>query len=314
MDQNKVCSFCPRHCAAGRSDSDPGRSFCRSPLLPRVARAGLHHWEEPILSGSRGAGAVFFSGCNLHCVFCQNHEISTGGQGTQLSVARLRQIYRELEAQGAHNLDLVTPTHFLDAVLESLDPAPSVPVVWNSNGYESVDSLKRLEGRVQIFLPDFKYGTEAPAVRYSAAPGYFETAKAAVLEMFRQTGPYEIGEDGLLKRGVLIRHLVLPGQQESTENVLRWIAGTFRPGEVLVSLMRQYLPCGLVSPENYPELNRRLNRGEYLHAEHLLFQLGIEDGFLQDASSARKEFIPLFDGTGVGLEPVGVEEPLGRRE
>ncbi len=281
----------------GNGATLPG--FCASPQLPVIARAGLHFWEEPVISGTRGSGTVFFAGCNLRCAFCQNYEISALHRGSVVSIARLKEIYRELIAQGAHNINLVTPTHYLRAILASLDEAPDVPVVYNSNGYESVESLKLLAGKVQIFLPDLKYCDDALAIRYSQAPHYFETATRAIDEMFRQTGPCEIGNDGLLKRGVVIRHLVLPGHLADSMKIIHYIKEHFHKGDVLFSLMRQYLPCGRILQGEFPELNRKLNFREIKRIENALFDSGIEDGFLQDGRAADAKFIPSFDGTGV---------------
>lgn len=297
------CFECPRQCGARRpqsaSDGAPLPGVCGSPRNPVVARAGLHHWEEPVISGSRGSGTVFFSSCNLHCVFCQNYGISTLRQGSEISVDRLREIYRELIAQGAHNINLVTPGHFSEAILASLEPALPVPVVYNTNGYDSVATLRRFEGKIAIYLPDLKYADNELGKRYSGVPDYFETATAAIREMYRQTGPYRIGEDGILQRGVVIRHLVLPGCIADSLRVLRWVEENFAPGEVLFSLMRQYLPCGRVSDTEFPELNRKVRAAEYRRVEDALFRSRIEDGFLQDAQAASQEFIPAFDGTGV---------------
>ncbi|MBQ9501336.1 MAG: 4Fe-4S cluster-binding domain-containing protein [Lentisphaeria bacterium] len=297
-----VCELCPRRCGVVRPETltqerPPG--VCASPLQPVVARAALHFWEEPVISGTRGSGAVFFGGCNLHCVFCQNHGISTRSAGKQITAERLRQIYFELIAQGAHNIDLVTPTHFTEAILTSLAEPLPVPVVWNSNAYERVETLRRLAGKVQIYLPDLKYADDRPAARYSSAPDYFETARAAILEMFSQTGPFRMGDDGLLRSGVVIRHLILPGCIENSKRVIDFVAETFKPGTVLFSLMRQYLPCGKVSPEAFPELDRRITEEEYHEVEQYLFDSPVEDGFVQEADSAAEEFIPVFDGSGV---------------
>jgi len=289
------CLNCARKCGI---DRDHATGFCGMNALPVVARAGLHRWEEPCVSGTNGSGAVFFSGCNLKCVFCQNYGISSENRGKVITVQRLREIYQELIAQGAHNINLVTPTHFSDAVLQSLTPALPVPVVYNTNGYESVENLRRFEGKVQIYLPDVKYSDDALAVRYSRAPDYFRTAKESVLEMFRQTGPYSLNEaTGLLERGVIIRHLLLPGQLENTMRVIDWVAETFRPGDVMFSLMRQYIPHGRAA--DYPELNRKVAEEEYQAVEDYLFSTDIEDGFVQEDESASEEFIPAFDGTGV---------------
>ena len=290
-----ICNFCARRCGIDRSQH---AGFCGMTEKIRIARAGLHFWEEPCISGEKGSGTVFFSGCNLRCVYCQNYEISTGGSGQEITLPRLKEIYSELIAQGAHNINLVTPTHYTDAVLASLEEPLPVPVVYNTNGYEDVENLKRLEGKVQIYLPDLKYSDDSLAVRYSNAPGYFAAATRAIREMFRQTGRYRIDEEtGLMERGIIIRHLLLPGQVENTKRVIDWVAETFEPGDVLFSLMRQYIPHG--KAEDYPELNRKVTDEEYQTVEDHLFDSGIEDGFVQDEDSASKDFIPSFDGTGV---------------
>ena len=290
-----VCRQCPRSCGAYRSDSS-GAGYCGEGLLPRIARAAPHFWEEPPVSGERGSGAVFFSGCALRCVYCQNSAISEGHAGRIVSVQRLRQIYSELIAQGVHNINLVTASHFIGAVAESLKERLPVPVVWNSSGYESVDTLRRLEGKVDVYLPDMKYALAETAARYSAAPDYPETAKAAILEMYRQRGDYVI-EDGLIKNGVIIRHLVLPGNLENTFKVIDWVAGTFVPGQVLFSLMSQYTPAGRSGM--FPEIDRRLTPEEYNAAMDYMESAGIEDGFFQELSSAKEEYTPDFDLTGV---------------
>lgn len=290
-----ICNFCARRCGIDRSQH---AGFCGMTEKIRIARAGLHFWEEPCISGKKGSGTVFFSGCNLRCVYCQNYEISTGGSGQEITLPRLKEIYSELIAQGAHNINLVTPTHYTDAVLASLEEPLPVPVVYNTNGYEDVENLKRLEGKVQIYLPDLKYSDDSLAIRYSNAPGYFAAATRAIREMFRQTGRYRIDEEtGLMERGIIIRHLLLPGQVENTKRVIDWVAETFEPGDVLFSLMRQYIPHG--KAEDYPELNRKVTDEEYQTVEDHLFDSGIEDGFVQDEDSASKDFIPSFDGTGV---------------
>ncbi len=264
--------------------------------MPVVARAALHYWEEPPISGSSGSGAVFFSGCNMQCVYCQNREISRGGKGKEVTVDRLREIYGELIAQGAHNINLVTGSHFVRPIVQSLSPALPVPVVWNCGGYERLESLRLLDGKVQIYLPDLKYADNALAVKYSSAPGYFETATAAVREMFRQVGPYKTDEDGMLKSGVVLRHLLLPGCLDNTKKVIDWVSSNFAPGDILFSFMSQYTPNGACSAD---ELGRRLTQEEYDEAADYLFAAGIEDGFMQELSSAKEEYVPPFDLTGV---------------
>ena len=288
-----ICDLCPRRCHAERT-AERGEGFCAMPAGPVVARAALHHWEEPVISGTRGSGTVFFSGCTLRCVFCQNHDISAKGFGRPVTVERLRQIFRELVDQGAHNINLVTPTHFAPWILEALEEDPAVPVVWNTGGYERVETLRALEGKVDIYLPDLKYADSALSAELSAAPDYFDAATAAITEMFRQTGPVVV-EDGLMKRGVVIRHLVLPGHLENTRRCIDWVARTFRPGEVLFSLMSQYTP----QPGAEGLLARHVTRGEYRAAVEYMENCGITEGFCQERTSAREEYTPPFDLTGV---------------
>lgn len=289
-----ICTLCPRRCGAERTETTGG-GICGMPSLPVVARAALHHWEEPCISGTRGAGTVFFSGCNLGCVFCQNEPISHGNFGAPVTIERLRQIFRELKEQGAHNIDLVTPTHFAPAIAEALAEEPGLPVVWNSGGYERVETLRLLEGKVQVYLPDMKYALREPAGAYSRAPDYFEAASAAIREMFRQTGPCEWDEEGLLRRGVLIRHLMLPGELENTRRVIDWVAESFRPGEVLFSLMNQYTPM----PNAEGLLSRRVTGAEYRAAKAYMENCGITAGYTQDGASAESRYTPDFSLQGV---------------
>ncbi len=289
-----ICRLCPRACGALRTQS-AGAGTCRMPALPVVARSALHRWEEPPISGERGAGAVFFSGCSLGCVFCQNELISHRGFGKPVSISRLREIFERLIAQGAHNIDLVNPTHYAHCIFKVLARPLPVPVVWNSGGYDRVDTLRALEGRIDVYLPDLKYCTPELASRYSAAPDYPQRAQAAVLEMFRQTGPCVL-ENGLLKRGVLIRHLILPGRLAEAKRVMDWVSEQFSPGQVLFSLMGQYTPWGRAA--DYPELNRTLRPSELRAAQAYMRDLGLE-GFTQDAGAAQAVYIPPFDLTGI---------------
>lgn len=288
-----LCNSCPRQCGVLRGET--GRGFCRMGADAVVARAAPHFDEEPVVSGTNGSGAVFFSGCSLRCVFCQNRPISHGGFGRCVPVEGLREIYRSLVAQGVHNINLVNPTHFLEPILASLDKSPGVPVVWNSGGYERRESIRRLEGRVQVYLPDLKYRDVATAGRYSGAPDYFAFASAAIREMLFQTGPVEIGPDGLIRRGVIVRHLVLPGRAEESMRVLDWI-GENLPG-AWVSLMAQYMPMGEV--QGLDELDRRLFPREYRRVVAHMRKIGLTDGFLQELGSAEEKYIPEFDLTGV---------------
>lgn len=288
-----ICTLCPRRCGAERT-AEAGGGFCRMPGGLRVARAMLHHWEEPPISGQNGAGTVFFSGCTLGCVYCQNGDISAGGFGKDISTARLREIFQELIAQGAHNIELVTPTHFLPWILPALTPRLPVPVVYNCGGYERVETLRALEGLVDVYLPDLKYADGALAAELSGAADYFPVACEAIREMFRQVGPCVL-EDGLLTRGVVIRHLVLPGYLDNTRRVLDWIAETFAPGDVLVSLMSQYTPTANMTGR----LARRVTAAEYRAAADYMRNCGITDGFVQERTSAEEAYTPAFDGQGV---------------
>ena len=288
-----ICTLCPRRCGAERT-AEAGGGFCRMPGGLRVARAMLHHWEEPPISGQNGAGTVFFSGCTLGCVYCQNGDISAGGFGKDISAARLREIFEELIEQGAHNIELVTPTHFLPWILPALTPRLPVPVVYNCGGYERVETLRALEGLVDVYLPDLKYADEALAAELSGAADYFPVACEAIREMFRQVGPYVL-EDGLLTRGVVIRHLVLPGYLDNTRWALDWIAETFAPGDVLVSLMSQYTPTANMTGR----LARRVTAAEYRAAADYMRNCGITDGFVQERTSAEEAYTPAFDGEGV---------------
>lgn len=290
-----ICRLCPRNCGALRTSTE-GQGLCRMPETPLLARAALHHWEEPPISGTRGSGTIFFTGCSLGCVFCQNGDISQKNFGKPVTEERLWDICQELIAQGAHNINFVTPTHYAHVLASLLERPLPVPVVYNCGGYEKVDTLRSLEGKVQIYLPDLKYLDPSAARRYSGAPDYPEVAAAAIQEMVRQTGPCQFDENGLLTRGVIIRHLILPGQVQGAKAVMDWVAETFPPHAVLFSLMSQYTPWGDLS--RVPEVNRRLRRGEMRAAQEYMSALGL-DGFTQERTSAKEEYTPPFDLTGI---------------
>ncbi len=292
-----LCRDCPRRCGAVRTASQPG-GVCNSPLLPRVVRAAPHYGEEPCISGSKGAGTIFFSGCSLRCVYCQNHEISRRSVGRTLSVAELRSLMLHLRDSGVHNIELVTPSHFTRSIAEALSGLElGIPVVWNSSGYESVETLRLLDGLVQVYMPDLKYLCAETAKRYSAAGDYPETASAAIEEMFRQRGPFRLNEEGLLQSGVLIRHLILPGHIPESMDVIDFVADTFPPGSVLFSLMSQFTPMpGLTQ---YPELCRPVSQDENVNLIHYMYSRQLQDGFWQELSSVGEESIPIFDGTGL---------------
>lgn len=296
MDRSayECCTLCPRRCGVDRTAGQ--RGFCGMGAELRAARAALHFWEEPVISGEGGAGAVFFSGCTMRCKYCQNYEISRDGFGLPLTSAQLRGIFERLIEEGAQSIDLVTPTHFLPDILPALTPKLPVPVVYNCGGYESAETLQALEGLVDVFLPDFKYADGALAARLSAAPDYPETAQAAILEMYCQTGPAVI-ENGVLRRGVLIRHLILPGQIENSLAALDWIADAFPQRDVLVSLMSQYVPAGEAAA--MPPCDRRITQEEYDAVLSWLLLRGLKHGYTQDFEAASLDFVPEFDGTGI---------------
>lgn len=280
------CRLCPRQCGVDRENGQ--RGFCGCPGTALVAKAMLHKWEEPALAGPGGSGAVFFGGCTLGCSYCQNAAISGHAAGQAMDSAQLRRVFEGLIAQGAENIDLVTPTQFLPTILPALEPKLPVPVVYNCGGYESVRALKTLEGRVDIYLPDLKYADPKLASSLSGAADYFPVAAAAIREMVRQTGPVQWQGEKIL-RGTVIRHLILPGQVENSLKILDWIGETFRPGEVLVSLMRQYTPMG----NQQPPMDRRITDEEYDAVLSWMF-LNDLDGFTQEAQSADSGFIPDF--------------------
>lgn len=292
------CRLCPRQCRADRTAGEKG--VCGAGPNVRAARAALHYWEEPVISGSRGSGTVFFSHCSLRCVYCQNHVISHGGFGRDLGIADLAGVFLRLEGRGAHNINLVTPTHYIPQIAAALRLARerglAVPIVYNSSGYETVEGLRLLDGLVDVYLPDLKYANDAVASRYSRAPGYFTAATAAIGEMHRQVGDPVFDDDGLVRRGLIVRHLVLPGQIDDTRRILDWIRASL-PAGVHVSLMAQYFPAHDACL--FPEMDRRLTAREYEQAIEYFFQLGLENGFCQEPSAASAEYVPPFDLEGL---------------
>lgn len=288
------CTLCPRRCGVDRTRGQLG--FCKMPGQVHAARAGVHYWEEPVISGSFGSGAVFFSGCTLKCAFCQNYDISQENFGKPMTSAELRAAFERLIDEGVQNINLVTPTHFLPDILPALEPKLPVPVVYNCGGYESVETLRQLEGKIDVYLPDFKYSDNVLAKKLSSAPDYFETASAAILEMYRQVGK-PVLEDDEMKRGVLVRHLVLPDCVDNSLGVLDWVAEHFRSGDILFSLMSQYVPMGRAV--EMPPFDRRITELEYDSVLSYMMLLGIEDGYTQDFSSAERGYTPSFDLTGL---------------
>lgn len=288
------CELCPRRCRVNRTKGELG--FCREPDKLFTARAAAHYWEEPVISGSFGSGAVFFSGCTLKCIFCQNGIISQQNLGKEITTDHLREIFLKLIDDGVQNINLVTPTHFLPSILPALKPKLPVPIVYNCGGYERVETLRELEGLIDIYLPDMKYSNESLAVKLSRAPDYVETTKAAIREMHRQVGSAVI-EDDIMQRGLIVRHLMLPGELDNTLGVLDWFAETFPKGDVLFSLMSQYIPMG--KAKELPPYNRKITEEEYDAAISYLDFLGIKSGFTQDFTSATEDYIPDFSFEGL---------------
>lgn len=286
------CNLCPRHCGVNRKSGE--RGYCKMPAQAVAAKAMVHYGEEPLISGSFGTGAVFFSGCTMGCIYCQNMEISKYGKGKPVNAAELRQTFERLIEEGVQSIDLVTPTHFLPDILPALAPKLPVPVVYNCGGYESTETLRALDGLVDIYLPDFKYSDNKLAARLSFAPDYFEVAAAAIKEMYRQTGAARI-QDGVMERGVLIRHLVLPGHLNNTLGVLEWISENFPENTVPISLMSQYVP----NPSLAAPLDRHLTEEEYAGALSWAELCGLKFGYAQDSTAATNEYLPDFDFSGL---------------
>lgn len=309
----KICTLCPRNCAVDRKNG--GRGVCGQTETIKVARAALHYWEEPCISGTNGSGTVFFSGCSLHCVFCQNHKIANGTVGKEITIERLSEIFLELQEKKANNINLVTPGHFAPQIVTALESAKKqglvIPIVYNTSSYEHVDTIKMLDGLVDIYLPDFKYMSPVLSKKYSHAADYSEVAKVAIAQMVRQTGKAEFGEtarsdgvrepdaneDGaLLRRGTIVRHLILPGCTQDSKEVIRYLYETYGD-TIYISIMNQFTPLAGLS--DYPELNRRVTEAEYDEVVDYAIELGVECGFIQEGETAEESFIPEFDGEGV---------------
>lgn len=293
--ENMLCNLCPRKCNAERTEN-AGNGFCKMPENPVLARADIHNWEEPCISGTNGTGAIFFSGCSLKCCFCQNYPISYENKGEIITTDRLIEIIKELEQKGVHTIDFVNPTHFSHILIDALTKyKPSVPVVYNCSGYDTVETLKQFEGLVDVYLPDLKYFSNEKSMKYAKCPDYFPKAGEAILEMYRQQPKNEF-KDGIIQKGLIIRHLVLPANIDESKNILLWIKENL-PDDTYVSLMSQYTPYGNI--KNFKELNRRLTTAEYNKVVDFFLELGLQNGFMQEKSSAKTDFIPDFDMTGV---------------
>ena len=291
------CHCCPRNCQINRTKK---QGWCHSPAGIRAARAALHPWEEPCISGLHGSGTIFFSGCTLRCCFCQNHDIAMGSRGRAVSVERLGEIFLELKEKGAANINLVTGAHYVPQIIEALDMARrkglDIPVVYNSSGYEKTETLKLLEGYVDIYLPDLKYLDPELAQKFSYAPDYVQAAKAAIREMVRQTGKCEFGEDGYIRKGTIVRHLILPGHTGNSIKALRYLHETYGE-DIYISIMNQYTPVRKFV--EFKELNRKVTKREYEKVLDAAVDMGIQNGFIQEGETASESFIPDFDYEGV---------------
>ena len=293
-----LCSLCPRNCKAERNDGKNG--FCSVGGVLKVAKASLHEWEEPCISGTRGSGTVFFSGCSLGCVYCQNRDISRGERGKEISAERLVEIFFELKEKGAHNINLVTPSHYLPTIIYAIERAKKenlcIPFVYNTSAYEKLDAIKRLDGLIDVYLPDFKYADTEIAKRYSFAENYPEVAKKAIAEMVSQRRKARFDRDGLMTEGVIVRHLVLPDAYENSRRVIEYLYSTYKD-DIYISLMSQYTP--VCECREYKELNHRVDEKEYEALIDYAVSLGVENGFIQEGTSASESFIPDFDCEGV---------------
>ncbi len=292
------CTLCPRKCKVNRLEG--GRGYCGMDSTIRAARAALHMWEEPCISGKKGSGAVFFSGCGLRCCFCQNRDIAIGDSGKEITVERFAEIFLELQEKGAANLNLVTGAHYVPQIISALELARGkglgLPVVYNSSGYENVETIRMLEGYVDVYLPDMKYMEPELADAFSHAGDYPQVAKSAIAEMVRQTGPCQFGGDGYIRRGTIVRHLILPGHTKNSIAVLKYLHQTYGE-DIFISVMNQFTPVW--KNEKSPELNRKVTRREYEKVLDAAVELGIENGYFQEGETAKESFIPAFDYEGV---------------
>lgn len=287
------CNICPHNCNINRTAGQTGR--CRSSNKIKIALASLHYFEEPCISGTNGSGTVFFSNCNLSCVFCQNYKISQQGKGYEITVEELSNIFLAQQKKGAHNINLVTPTMYVPQIIEAIKIAKkrglSLPILYNSNGYEKVETIKQLNGYIDVYLPDLKYFDDELAKKYSKINNYFENASKAILEMYFQVGIPEFNKNGIIQKGLIIRHLVLPNNLENSKNVLSWIKKNM-PKDVYVSLMAQYFPT--FKAKDIPELNRKLTSEEFAEIKSYFDELGFINGYFQELGEHEEEYVPEF--------------------
>lgn len=299
LNYYESCMLCPHKCGVDRNKTV---GYCGQSDKLYAAKAYLHMWEEPCISGTNGSGTVFFTGCNLKCVYCQNREIALGKAGYEIDAKRLGEIFLELEDKGAHNINLVTPTHYLRHILQALDFTRgklTIPIVCNCGGYESAETIKKLDGYIDIYMPDFKYMDRQIAKKYSNAPDYPDVAKAAIEEMVRQTMRCLFDENGMMKRGVIVRHLVLPSYTENSKAVIKYLYESYGDA-IYMSIMNQYTP--MRGMEDFPEINRRVTDEEYNEVVDFAANLGVENAFIQEGGSVSESFIPIWNGEGIVTE------------
>jgi putative pyruvate formate lyase activating enzyme len=293
LEELRQCEVCPFRCKVNRLEGKIGKCGCNDKV--KIALASLHYYEEPCISGKNGSGTVFFSNCNLNCLFCQNYKISQEGKGREVSIEELADIFLDQQKNGANNINLVTPTMYVYQIIEALKIAKAkgltIPIIYNTNGYENVETIKALKGYIDVYLPDLKYYSNEIAVKYSKAPNYFEIATKAILEMINQVGTPEFDENGLIKKGVIIRHLVLPAHIQNSKHILKWLKENVN-SRAYVSVMAQYFPTYKAKEDKY--LNRKLTNKEYSEIEQYLYLLDIENGYMQDLGKHEEEYVPDF--------------------
>ena len=288
------CRICPRNCNVNRLAGNKG--FCRCDDKIKIALVSTHNFEEPCISGKNGSGTIFFSNCNLRCIYCQNHEISQEGVGKEVSIERLAEIFLEQQERGVNNINLVTPTMYVYQIIKAIKIAKAsglkIPIVYNTNSYENVETIEELEGFIDVYLPDLKYYSNDLAIKYSKAPNYFEVATNAIKEMYKQVGSVQVDENGIIKKGVIIRHLILPNHIQNTKNILKWVKENM-PSDIYVSIMAQYFPTYKAKEDDL--LNRKISKKEYNEVEKYLYTLGLENGYMQDLGKHEEEYVPKFD-------------------
>lgn len=293
LEQLAKCEICPFRCKVNRLSGQVGRCGCGDKI--RVAKYQLHYFEEPCISGKSGSGTVFFSNCNFKCIFCQNYKISQEGKGNEVTIEELADIFLKLQKEGANNINLVTPTMYAYQIIEAIKIARNnglnLPIIYNSNGYENVETLRDLRGYVDVYLPDLKYYADELAIKYSKVPNYFKIATKAILKMIDQVGLPEFDENGMIKKGVIIRHLVLPGHIQNSKHILKWLKENVE-GNAYVSVMAQYFPTYKAKEDEY--LNRKLTRKEYSEIEQYLYLLDIQNGYMQELGKHEEEYVPDF--------------------